>query len=51
MSTSVRWVVAVGAAVLVVLLIALARGDDHHRGDEVGSLRVGHVSVAPARAP
>jgi lipopolysaccharide export system protein LptC len=33
-----RWVVAAIAAVLVVCLIGWARGANHHRGDEVGSL-------------
>lgn len=38
MSTAMRWVVAAVAAVLVACLIGWARGDEHHRGDEVGSL-------------
>jgi hypothetical protein len=33
-----RWVVAAVAAVLVVCLLGWARGEAHHRGDEVGSL-------------
>jgi hypothetical protein len=33
----VQWVLIVAAALLVVGLIAYARGDKHHRGDEVGS--------------
>jgi hypothetical protein len=47
MSASVRWIVVAMAALLVVLLVALARGDDHHRGDEVGSLGVPGTSVVP----
>ena len=39
MSTAVRWVVAAVAVVLVVCLLGWARGQAHHRGDEVGSLR------------
>jgi hypothetical protein len=34
---AVRWLVVVGAAVLLVALIAYARGPKHHRGDDVGS--------------
>jgi hypothetical protein len=40
----VRWVVAAAAVVLVVGLLVWARGEKHHRGDEVGSL--GTVGVA-----
>lgn len=43
MSTTVRWVVAVGAAVLVVCLLVWARGETHQRGDEVGSLGLPRV--------
>jgi hypothetical protein len=38
MSSTVRWVVAVAAAVLIVCLLGWARGEQHLRGDEVGSL-------------
>ena len=38
MSAAVRWIVAVVAAVLVIGLLGWARGDAHHRGDDVGSL-------------
>jgi hypothetical protein len=45
-----RWVLAVVAAVLVVGLIAFARGHDHHRGRQVGVRALGGdarvVSVA-----
>jgi hypothetical protein len=37
MSTVIRWVVAAAAIVLVVALLGWARGDAHHRGDEIGS--------------
>jgi hypothetical protein len=33
----IRWVIIVGAALLVIGLMAEARGDKHHRGDQVGS--------------
>jgi hypothetical protein len=49
MSTYVRWGVAAGAAVLVVCLLALAQGQDHHRGDDVGSLDVVTAAVAGPR--
>ena len=32
-----EWLIILGAALLVVGLIAYARGPKHHRGDEVGS--------------
>ena len=38
MSTALRWIAAALAAVLVVCLLGWARGEAHHRGDEVGSL-------------
>jgi lipopolysaccharide export system protein LptC len=34
--TATRWVVLVIAALLIVALIAWARGLDHQKGDEVG---------------
>jgi hypothetical protein len=38
MSVTTRWVVAALAVALVVCLLVWARGEDHHRGDEVGSV-------------
>ena len=38
MDTPIRWILLVAALLLVVGLIVWARGDDHHRGDEVGTL-------------
>lgn len=38
MNTATRWVVAIAAALLVVGMIAWARGTEHQRGDDVGSL-------------
>jgi hypothetical protein len=35
--TAVRWLIVVAAALLLVGLIAYARGPKHHRGDDVGS--------------
>ena len=31
------WVLVVGVAILVIVLIRYARGPDHQRGDEVGA--------------
>jgi hypothetical protein len=42
MRDGVRWVIVIGLALVVIGLIAYARGDEHRRGDEVGAL--------PARA-
>jgi hypothetical protein len=36
--TALRWFLIVAALALVVGLIIEARGDDHHRGDETGSV-------------
>jgi hypothetical protein len=38
MSDTPRWVIVVVVLVLVIGLIAFARGRLHHRGDEVGAL-------------
>ena len=38
MSTTARWVVAAVAALLVIGLLVWARGDEHHRGDDVGAV-------------
>lgn len=40
-----RWLLIVGLTLLVVGLIAYARGRDHQRGDDVGALRAPVVSV------
>jgi hypothetical protein len=37
-TTTWRWVVAAIALLLVVGLLGWARGDEHHRGDDVGSV-------------
>jgi hypothetical protein len=44
-----RWVIAVVVLLIVVALVAFARGRDHRRGDEIGALggvRAGFVSTA-----
>ncbi len=35
--TAGRWLVILAAAALVLSLLVWARGDEHHRGDEVGA--------------
>ena len=42
-----RWAIVLGLTLVVIGLIAYARGPEHHRGDEVGALGPG---VAAARA-
>jgi hypothetical protein len=34
----VRWAIVVGLVLAVIGLVAYARGDEHHRGDDVGAL-------------
>lgn len=41
MRAIVRWVIVVVAALVVVGMVAWARGPEHHRGDEVGALVIG----------
>ena len=36
--SGIRWIVVIVLAVVLVGLIAFARGRDHHRGDEEGAL-------------
>jgi hypothetical protein len=45
------WVIAVVVALLVVGLVAFARGRDHHRGDDVGAFgRAPHASLVLVRS-
>jgi hypothetical protein len=37
MRNLLRWALAIAAGVILIGLIAYARGDKHHRGDEVGT--------------
>jgi len=46
MREAARWLIVAAAALLVIGLIAYARGTEHHHGDEVGAVR----SVASVRA-
>ena len=45
MHQTVNWFLALLVLIVVVMLIAFARGEEHHRGDEVGAHAV-TVSVA-----
>ena len=38
MREAVRWLIVLAIALLLIGLIAYARGDKHHRGDDVGAL-------------
>ncbi len=46
MGDTPRWVIVVVVVLVVVGLVAFARGRQHHRGDEVGSGSMG--AFAPA---
>jgi hypothetical protein len=39
MRDGARWLIVLVIALVLVGLIAYARGDEHHRGDDVGALR------------
>jgi hypothetical protein len=34
----VRWAIVLGLVLVAIAFIAYARGDEHHRGDEIGAL-------------
>jgi len=40
MREAVRWLVLVLIALVLIGLIAYARGEEHHRGDDIGALDV-----------
>jgi hypothetical protein len=45
MDKAVRWAVAVTLGLLLLGMIAYARGQEHHRGDEIGALRAPAVAL------
>ena len=47
MRDGIRWLIVLAIVLVVIGLIAFARGPEHHRGDDVGALRSG-VAVAEA---
>jgi|SoiMetStandDraft_2_1073263.scaffolds.fasta_scaffold3260259_1 hypothetical protein len=46
MRDAVRWLIVLGIVLVLIGLIAYARGDEHHRGDDVGA----HGALPAARA-
>jgi hypothetical protein len=46
MNAVVRWIVVAVAALVIVGLLAYARGRTHHRGDDVGAIPAGLPLVA-----
>ncbi len=48
MSDTVRWVIIIAAVLLVLGLVAFARGRVHQRGDDVGTSATSVVSVLAA---
>jgi hypothetical protein len=40
MREGVRWLLAILVVLVLIGLIAYARGDEHHRGDDIGALGV-----------
>jgi hypothetical protein len=45
MSTATRWIVVVVAALVIVGMLAYARGHKNHRGDDVGAITVATFTV------
>ena len=37
MRDAVRWLIVLGIVLVLIGLLAYARGDKHHRGDDVGA--------------
>jgi hypothetical protein len=48
MRDGIRWLIVIAAVLVLVGLIAYARGDEHHRGDDVGALPVSAVTRTDA---
>jgi hypothetical protein len=51
MRDGVRWLIVLVLALVLVGLIAFARGEEHRRGDDVGALRSGVSVRAEANSP
>jgi hypothetical protein len=45
MSDTAKWVIVIVVLVLIVGLVAFARGGEHRRGDDVGSSAWGGATV------
>ena len=48
MPNAARWAIVIALALVVIGLIAYARGPEHHRGDDVGALGSSPAAVALA---
>jgi hypothetical protein len=48
MGATGKWILAIVVAVLVVGLLAYARGNEHFHGDEEGALSGIHATRSPA---
>jgi hypothetical protein len=48
MRNAARWLLVAAIALVVIGLIAYARGPEHHRGDDVGALRAGVAAAGLA---
>ena len=46
MRDGVRWLIVLAAVLVLIGLVAYARGEEHHRGDDVGALRAGAAALA-----
>jgi hypothetical protein len=46
MRDGIRWLIALALLAVLIGLIAYARGEEHHRGDEVGAFPSGVVIAA-----
>ena len=49
MRAALRWLILLGAVAVVIGLIAYARGEKHHHGDDVGSHGAAPVVALTAR--
>ena len=49
MRDAVRWLIVLGIVLVLIGLIAYARGDKHHRGDDVGAHGAIPAFMAEAR--
>jgi hypothetical protein len=48
MRQGARWILAALLVLVLIGLIAYARGDEHHRGDDIGALPAGAVMRSDA---
>ena len=48
---ALRWLLILAIVAILIGLIGYARGDKHHRGDDVGALRASVVTLATRGVP